>query len=308
MTIQKGQEKSETTDWQVHLLEYCLRLSTFFCFAGWAWGHLYWEPSYASILWNDTTFTWFQQLGYSWEEFVGTGANNGLIQKFFRWIGWLFLGGSILSFTVRRNSWIQLTMLLFSGLLILAVALGKFIKSEFELPMLVEHGGQILSPILLVIALSLGVRHRITVTTAIIAFWMTFAGHGLYAVGIWPTPATFVGMTRVISGLDADSAKLFLLVVGILDLTICFGIAIPFLRRTCALYALIWGMLTAAARPVAGMSWDLNYWGADQFLHESVYRAPHVFIPLYLFLLWSSKNPRHSISPPNSAPNDSRVP
>ena len=34
------------------------------------------------------------------------------------------------------------------------------------------------------------------------------------------------------------------------------------------------------------MSLSLNYWGADQFLHEAVLRAPHFLIPLYLFLLW----------------------
>ena len=41
--------------------------------------------------------------------------------------------------------------------------------------------------------------------------------------------------------------------------------------------------MTAAARPIAGMSWDLNYWGADQFMPGLVYRSPHWFIPLLSF-------------------------
>ena len=56
--------------------------------------------------------------------------------------------------------------------------------------------------------------------------------------------------------------------------------------RTCCNLALG----TALARPVAGMSLSLNYWGADQFLHEAVLRAPHFLIPLYLFFLWCSRS------------------
>ena len=64
-------------DKQTRTLEYCLRISTFFCFSGWAWGHLYWEPTYTSILWSETTFEWFQKFGYTWEDFAGTGSNDG---------------------------------------------------------------------------------------------------------------------------------------------------------------------------------------------------------------------------------------
>ena len=98
-----------------------------------------------------------------------------------------------------------------------AVAAAKYIKSEFEFPMLIEHGGQVLSPVLLVMALTLGARHRVTVNTAIIAVVMTFAGHGLYAAGVWPTPSTFIGMTRSIFGWDYTTTKVFLRVAGFLD-------------------------------------------------------------------------------------------
>lgn len=294
MTIQSDQAKAEASNWQTQVLEYCLRIGNFFCFAGWAWGHLYWEPSYASILWSEASFEWFQQFGYSWEEFTGTGANDGLIQKCIQWIGWICVANAVLSFTARRNSWIQLCLLTSGSLFMLAIAVAKYIRSGFELPMLIEQGGQILSPILLVMALSIGVRNRITTMTAIIAVMMTFGGHGLYAVGLWPTPATFVGMTRVVIGWDYDSSKLFLLVAGVLDFIVCFGVLIPFLRRSSALYAMIWGIVTAAARPVAGMSWELNYWGADQFLHESAYRSPHFFIPLFLYLYWTYTKVQHS--------------
>ena len=157
--IQDGFAKSNF-DLRVAILTSCLRLGTFLCFAGWAWAHLYWEPSYSSLLWSDATFEWFQNRGYSWEDFAGTGANDGLVQQAIRWIGWLFVAGAVLSLTARRKSWIQLGLLSCSSLVMLGVAIAKYVKAEFELPMLIEHGGQILCPLLLVLALSIGAPFR----------------------------------------------------------------------------------------------------------------------------------------------------
>ena len=33
-----------------------LRLAALLCFAGWTWGHLYWEGPYGVLLWHDTTY------------------------------------------------------------------------------------------------------------------------------------------------------------------------------------------------------------------------------------------------------------
>jgi hypothetical protein len=152
--------------------------------------------------------------------------------------------------------------------------------------MFVEHGGQMLMPILLVLALRLGAAHRLTIGTAMLALIMTFAGHGSYALGFWPTPGNYYAMTTVVLGVDYPVAKAILRTAGALDFLVCLGICFPLMRSASALYATVWGFLTAIARPVAGMSWGLNYWGADQYLHEAVLRAPHFLIPLFLFLIW----------------------
>ena len=172
-----------------------------------------------------------------------------------------------------------------SGLLVM-LSYAKYVAAQCQPPMFVEHGGQMLMPVLLVFALALGVRHRVTVATAIVAIVMTFASHGSYALGIWPTPAAYYAMTCVSLQVEYQTAQAMLQIAGALDFLVCIGIFLPPLRRICALYAIAWGFLTAIARPVAGMSWSLNYWGADQFLHEAVLRAPHFLIPLYLFLAW----------------------
>tara|TARA_R110002096_G_scaffold4493_17_gene20932 strand:+ start:4251 stop:5117 length:867 start_codon:yes stop_codon:yes gene_type:complete len=274
------------------LLLLVLRLGTFLCFAGWTWVHFYWQGPYGVLLWQEATFSLAERWGVSWEEFVGTGANDGLVQQWSGRIGWLYLFSCILSFTVRRTSRWQMAGLLGGAGLLAILAYAKFVSAQRQLPMLVEHGGQVLMPVLLVVGLVFGVRHRVTILLAVIALILTFAGHGAYALGWpWPTPANFSGMTRVILGVDAGTAKTLLVVAGILDLVVCVGILVPAMRRPCAFYAATWGLLTALARPVAGMSLDLNYWGSDQYLHEAVLRAPHYLIPLYLFLVWRKSEP-----------------
>jgi hypothetical protein len=280
-----------------------LRLGALFCFAGWTWVHFYWEGPYGVLLWQDTTYALAERLGISWDAFVGTGADDGLVQKWIAWIGWLYLGCMVLTITVRRKSRIQMAALVGGSGLLTIVAYTQYLAAQRQLPMFLEHGGQILIPVILVMALSLGVRHRVTVVTAIAALIATFAGHGCYALDLWPLPANFWAMTSVILEVEYETARSILQIAGILDFVVCLGICIPTVRRSCALYAAIWGFLTALARPVAGMSLGLNYWGADQFLHEAVLRAPHFLIPLYLFVLWRPSRQTETLaSPPESTP------
>lgn len=272
------------------ILLLCIRLGAFFCFAGWTWVHFYWEGPYGILLWEDTTYSLASQFGFSWDEYVGTGANDGLVQKWIRSIAWLYMVCSIITLTVRKKSYIQMAALIGGSGLLVILSFAKYLNAQKQLPMFIEHGGQILIPLILVLALVLGVRHRVTIWVAIFAMIMTFAGHGFYAFGFyWMTPANFYGMTSVILHVEHETARIFLKIVGVLDFVVCIGIMIPVSRRSCALYAVLWGFLTALARPVAGMSMSLNYWGSDQYVHELILRAPHFMIPLYLFLLWGKQ-------------------
>lgn len=286
-----------------NLLLLYLRLGSFFCFAGWAWVHLYWEGPYGILLWQDATYTLAEQFGIGWGEFVGSGANDGLIQVWMARIGWIYLLGAILSLTVRQRSWLQMAVLMGGSGLLAVLSYAKYLGSQQQLPMLVEHGGQILMPAILVLALTAGIRHRVTVFAAQVAVVMVFAGHGLYALGYhWPTPANFFGMTSIILHVESETARIFLRAAGTLDLLVCIGLFIPLLRRASAGYAAVWGLLTALARPVAGMSTDLNYWAADQFVHEAVLRAPHFMIPLYLLFLWRKSPSPDTLPTPTAIP------
>lgn len=281
-----GQPPHDVRDSE-RILVFVLRLSALLCFAGWTWVHLYWEAPYGILLWHDSTYEFATRLGISWDEFVGTGSEEGWLQKWMGRIGWLYLVCTVLTVTVRSQSYFQMAALVGGGALIAILSYAKYVESQFQLPMLIEHGSQILAPVLLVMALTLGARHRVTVATALLAVVMTFAGHGSYAIGWWPTPGIFYGMICVSLGVEYETANILLRCFGILDFFVCVFMFIPRLRRPAAMYATVWGFLTAVARPVAGMSLSLNYWGADQFLHEAVLRAPHFLIPLYLVILWS---------------------
>ncbi|MDF1826277.1 MAG: hypothetical protein P1U68_16645 [Verrucomicrobiales bacterium] len=292
-----------------NLLLILLRLGAFGCFAGWAWVHLYWEGPYGVLLWQDATFALADRLGVSWDEFVGSGAQDGLVQVWHHRIGWLYLICAILTLTVRTKSRIQMAGLIGGSGLLVILSYAKYLSARQQLPMFVEHGGQMLIPVILVLALAFGVRHRATVIVASVAFVMTFAGHGAYALGFpCPTPANFLGMTSVILKVEAETARTILHVAGALDFLVCLGIFIRPLRKASALYAVIWGFLTALARPVAGMSLALNYWGADQYFHELVLRAPHFMIPLYLLFLWRTSEAFGTLTVPAATPEDNPDP
>ena len=258
------------------------------------WVHYYWEGPYGVLLWHDTTYELAERFGITWDDFVGTGANDGLLQLWIGKIWWLYFVCAALSLTVRKRSWFQMSALVIGSGLLILLSYAAYLKSQKQPPMFIEHGGQMLIPILLVIALALGARHKATVITATIAVIMTFAGHGCYALGLWPTPGNFYAMTTLILGVEYEVAQTLLRIAGVLDFLVCIGICVPYLRSISAMYATLWGFLTALARPVAGMSWELNYWGADQYLHETVLRAPHYFIPLSLFLIWRTPHPKES--------------
>ena len=264
-----------------------LRLAAFLCFAGWAWQHVYWEGPYGGLFWQEGTFELAARLGVDWDAFVGSGADDGWVQRFVAWMAWPYVVCACLALTARRGGRLQFAGLLVGAACLTLLAYAKCVADQGQLPTFVEHGGQILSPVLLVLALTVGPRLRATVAVAVLAVMSVFAGHGVYALGLWPTPPTFHGMTTIILGTEHDATVALLRAVGALDLLACLALLHPSTRRSAALYAAAWGALTALARPVAGMSTSLHHWGADQFLHEAVLRAPHALLPLFLFLHWA---------------------
>lgn len=272
-------------------LTWILRVGACSCFAGWAWQHLRWSVPYDALLWNPDYFGWLSgATADSWESYVANVVTDRRILIGVRVLGIVHLVLCVLAVTARRGLPVQLIGLGIGSALLALLAFCKYINSGHSMALLVEYGGQVLMPTVLILALRRGVRDKWTVGVAIAAFCATFVGHGVFAVGLAPTPGHFYGMVAAILGLGEDAADLFLKVVGVLDFVVCIGVMVPVARAVCLGYAAVWGLLTAFARPVAGMSFATPWWGADQFLHEAVLRLPHAALPLFLFLVFRQQS------------------
>lgn len=279
-----------------------LRIGVGACFAGWAWQHLRWSIPYDAILWHPDYFIWLAStLDVSWETYVARVVTDHRIFLGVRTIGLVYLALALMAVTAKRNSLIQLTCLAVGSVLLAAGALSQYVEAGHAKASLVEQGGQVLAPIVLVLALQLGVRDRVTIVLALVAFWTTFAGHGVYATGLAPTPGHFYGLVNAILGSGEETTDVLLKTAGILDFAVCLGVLVPVFRSGCLAYAAFWGLVTALARPFAGMSTLAAWWGADQFLHEALLRAPHACMPLFLLLVLR-RQPHWRRSPARSEP------
>ena len=262
-----------------------LRIGAGACFAGWAWQHLRWSVPYDAVLWNPDYLDWLARaFGVSWETYVAEVMTDRRILFGERLLGVAYLALTVLAMIAKRESRWQSVGLGIGSALLAAASFCVYVHAGHAVATFVEYGGQFLAPIVLILALRRGVRERWTHIVATIAFCATFTGHGVYAVGLATTPGHFYGMVNAILGFGEAAADWFLKIVGVLDFAVCVGVFVPALRRWCLGYAALWGLLTSLARPVAGMSLAAPWWGADQFLHEAVMRAPHVALPLFLFL------------------------
>ncbi len=97
-----------------------------------------------------------------------------------------------------------------------------------------------------------------------------FLGHGVFA---WQLKPRFIEMLTAMTTLAGETANTLMRVIGVADIMIAV-LAIVKPIRVVLLYAALWGLLTALARPIAGDPiWDF------------VERFANVGIPLAL-LFW----------------------
>ena len=269
-----------------------LRIGACLCFAGWAWQHLRWSAPYDAVLWHPDYFGWLPgMLDVSWDAWTAEIVTDRRVLIGVRATGFVYLVLAIVALITRSRSTAQHVLLFIGSVLLAILFFCKYADAAYATATFVEHGGQILMPIVLIVALRRGIWDRWVFVAAVIGFWTTFAGHGIYALGLAPTPGQFYGLVNAVLGLDEQSTVLFLRVAGVLDFVACVGILIPTFRRISLGWAVLWGLLTAAARPVAGMSLAASWYGADLFLHEALLRTPHAAIPLFLLLVSRKRKP-----------------
>ncbi|OHA17083.1 MAG: hypothetical protein A3G52_03960 [Candidatus Taylorbacteria bacterium RIFCSPLOWO2_12_FULL_43_20] len=90
-----------------------------------------------------------------------------------------------------------------------------------------------------------------------------FLGHGVFAL---QGKEQWIGWVSQLTGMDMESAAMFILWVGVLDIIVALFILIKPIRIF-LLWAVIWGFWTALVRPLVGEPiWDFverwANWGA----------------------------------------------
>ncbi|UTW64317.1 hypothetical protein KFE98_09315 [bacterium SCSIO 12741] len=175
------------------------------------------------------------------------------LDRAFLWVGWV---GVFLFYLVKAQS--------------LSYNLGVWME------------GLLMISCLPIVWLAWSNRTKLGLKVGLILATLTFAGHGLFALNWYPRPGIFIDMVIRAFHCSESSAELFLMVIGVLDLSLIFLVAFKKTRKYALWYMVIWGLLTALARPL--FNFDPQFASATlaQWIPEALIRAPHFLIPLWL--------------------------
>lgn len=264
-----------------------LKLSTFLIFVGRAYQHIVWDAPYRTFLWDEGILKGVIEnvFGVTWNEYVTSLSAASTISFSIKTIGVFYLLCAIATLFIKPNMKKLGKLFLIGGgigLFILALLYSK--EKFFHVGQFFEYTIQFLSPILLYLVLFTTVEFKKIRLLALIAIALTFSCHGLYAVGYYPRPGSFIDMTLNSLPINEPSAHLLLKIAGILDFVIAIAIFIPRISYAALVYAFVWGGLTAIARLVGHFHVDFLGNTFSQWTWEVLIRLPHALIPLFVMV------------------------
>ncbi|MGD1890633.1 MAG: hypothetical protein ACFB15_08560 [Cyclobacteriaceae bacterium] len=229
-------------------------------------------------------------LGRAWQHLFFSTPMDTTLPESAKWLvpamGVLYAVLAIVSLLITsRQRWLGYGLLL-GSVLLLILSLFSFRNANYQLAQLLEHAGQIGSPVLLYLALFGKMDVARFLFWVKVAVAVTFTCHGLFAAGVfYQQPPHFIAMTMSILGVSEPVARTFLQFAGLMDFVVSIGIFLPTTARYCLLYAVAWGFLTALARFAANVQWDALGLSLHQWLYPVVYRLPHAGLPLVALFL-----------------------
>jgi len=245
-----------------HRLIAILKISAFLIFLGRAYQHLIWDAPYRAFLWDEAILKGIVEniFNTSWNNYVTSptaDSTNAIVIKI---IGVFYLLCAIISLKIKPN---------------MKKTTGQFF----------EYSIQFLTPMLLYMAVFTSIEFKKIRLIALVAIALTFSCHGLYAVGYYPRPGTFIDMTLNILPINEPSAHLFLKIAGVLDFVVAIAIFIPKISYLALIYAFVWGGLTAMARLAGHFYIDFLWNSFNQWTWEVLIRLPHALIPLFVITM-----------------------
>lgn len=255
-------------------------------FLGRAWQCFRWKTPISNILLDPNG------LGQSLEGLYGKPLNEiysdklaeGLIVGTDYTLGVIFTICAFISLIIKKDPKV-LSWLLYLGVAGLVLIYFAMIYSRnFYVGLFFEHSIQLLSPILLILTVR-GINLKRVSLTMKVAVAITFACHGLFAIGYYPVPGYFVDLMIKGFGVTEPTAKTALVILGVLDFVFALLIFIPKTAKPALIYGVIWGFLTALARVWTTFDSDfIDNW-FSQYLYEFLVRTGHFVLPLILYLI-----------------------
>ena len=250
-----------------------LQASCILTLLGWGILHFIASPPYRIIFWNEPLLKPIIQglFGFSWSDYVRSQSVDKFISNFTIFIGVIFCFTTLASFILREK--ILKYLLPLSSTLLAFLFFCGFLNKGMQLPYFIEHSIQIIIPYIFLLA----IQNRKFVVLAKICIALTFIGHGLYALGIYPRPGGFIDMMINILNISEKNSIFFLIQFGLIDIVVAIFIFVKPYQKYALLYCFIWGILTALARV---WSFHADFW---QWLPETGIRFVHGLLPLALF-------------------------
>jgi hypothetical protein len=257
------------------MMKIILKLSVCCLFFGRAYQHLFADAPYRVLVWDENLLyrvTHF--FGIEWNTY--TFYANLFVIWLQKIVGLFFLlSGVIVLFAEKMPRLTRIVCKIAASWLFLLAFLYQ--KDHFyQIGQLLEYALQIVTPLIFIQMM----ENRISNTLVNIAIALTFSCHGLYAIGYYAVPVTFVEMTLNVFNCTETNAKFFLKIMGILDFIASLLLFFPKTRKIGLFYCILWGFLTTLARPCAYVQFDLGMMKFLYWLSEAMIRVPHFGIPL----------------------------
>ncbi|MBG6130074.1 putative membrane protein [Aquimarina sp. EL_43] len=270
-----------------HKLITILKLSTFLIFLGRAYQHMVWDAPYRTFLWDESILKSSVEtiFGITWNDYVTSLSAANSISFSIKVIGIFYLTCAIITLMIKPNMKKTGKFFLIGGSIGLFILALLYCKEKFlHVGQFFEYTIQFMTPVLLYMVVFTSIEFKKIRLIALIAIALTFSCHGLYAIGYYPRPGSFIDMTLNTLPISEPSAHAMLKIAGILDFVVAIAIFIPRISYAALVYAFVWGGLTAIARLVGHFHIAFLWNSFSQWTWEMLIRLPHGLIPLFVMI------------------------
>ncbi len=277
-------------------LDFALKICVSVTLLARGWLTWRWDSPVRGLVWKEG---WWAEVlerhtDLTWAEFAR--VSDQWITTLEMVLGILLIVSAVVPWLPRNSTSLsRLRWLLLPATLVLALdAFARWVGANYDLGMGMEHSLQILAPLAFFIARGKAPDVDGWIRLVSIGAVLTFAGHGLYALGFHPVPLSYQAMTMKLLGCGQETALVFLKIFGWLDFLAIVCVSIRFFRLAGLGYMIVWGAATALARVAAYGSAD----GLDPWLAETLVRTPHWLLPaIALPLVLQRREARAAVEP-----------